>query len=176
MVAPPPAIVGGVLDAPHGVEIAAVGLTRTVKGGRAVLSDVSLTVRPGELVAIVGGSGAGKTTLLEALAGVRPAERGDVRFDGVDLYANRDVFRTRLGYVPQDDIIHPELPLEQTLRYAAALRLPAANAKEELDTAVAGVLVYSGAWSAGAAVAILAVISAAGACAQLWTVRDESAA
>ena len=67
-----------------------------------------------ELVAVVGGSGAGKTTLLEALAGVRPAERGEVRFDGVDLYENFDGFRQLLGYVPQDDIIHTDLPLERT--------------------------------------------------------------
>jgi len=55
-----------------------------------VLRDVSFTVRPGELVGIAGGSGAGKTTLLEALAGVRPADGGHVRFDGVDLYRNLD--------------------------------------------------------------------------------------
>jgi ABC-type multidrug transport system ATPase subunit len=119
-----------------GVAITAVALHKTVKGGRQVLNDLSLTVRPGELVAIVGGSGAGKTMLLEALAGVRPAERGDVRFDGVDLYANLDAFRSRLGFVPQEDIIHAELPLERTLRYAARLRLPASVSKAEIDAAV----------------------------------------
>ena len=108
--------------APRGVEIAASGLRKMVKGGKSVLNDVSLTVRPAELVAIVGGSGAGKTMLLEALAGVRPADRGEVRFDGVDLYGHLDAFRSLLGYLPQDDIIHAELPLEQTLRYAASLR------------------------------------------------------
>ena len=45
-----------------------------------------------------------------------------------------------------------------------------------LDTLVAGILVYSGAWSPGAAVAILAVISAAGACGQLWAIRERSPA
>jgi ABC-type multidrug transport system ATPase subunit len=119
-----------------GVEIVAVGLRKTVKGGACVLNDVSLAVRPGELVAIVGGSGAGKTTLLEALAGVRPADQGRVWFDGVDLYDNLDAFRTLLGYVPQDDIIHAELPLERTLRYAARLRLPASVSKAEIDARV----------------------------------------
>ena len=123
-VEPATATAGGVARETRGVEIAATDLWQTVKGGRHVLQGVSFTVHPCELVAIVGGSGAGKTTLLEALSGVRPAERGHVRFDGVDLYENFDSFRRLLGYVPQDDIIHADLPLERTLRYAAALRLP----------------------------------------------------
>src|SRR5207248_10426574 len=97
-------------------------------------------VRPGQLLAIVGGSGAGKTMLLEALAGVRPADRGRVLFDGANLYENLDAFRTLLGYVPQDDIIHAELPLERTLQYAARLRLPGSLSKAELDAVVDGAL------------------------------------
>jgi ABC-type multidrug transport system ATPase subunit len=71
-----------------GVEVAAVGLVKTVGAGKRVLNDVSVTVWPGELVGVAGGIGAGKTMLLEALAGVRRPEQGEVRFDGVDLYAN----------------------------------------------------------------------------------------
>src|SRR5690606_3706902 len=89
-----------------------------------------------ELVAIVGGSGAGKTTLLEAMAGVRPADSGRVLLDGADLYQNLDAFRTVLGYVPQDDIIHTELPVEATLRYAAQLRLARDTPADELDRTV----------------------------------------
>jgi ABC-type multidrug transport system ATPase subunit len=123
-----------------GVEIAAVGLNKTVGRGKQVLHDVSLTLPGGQLVAIVGGSGAGKTMLLEALAGVRPADAGSVAFDGVDLYENLDAFRSGLGYVPQDDIIHAELPLARTLRYAARLRLPASVPTAELDARVAQAL------------------------------------
>ncbi|MDP9343632.1 MAG: ATP-binding cassette domain-containing protein [Actinomycetota bacterium] len=124
----------------RGVRIDAAGLGKTVRGGVSVLQDVSLTILPGELVAIVGGSGAGKTTLLEALAAVRPADAGRVLFDGVDVYRNLDLFRTVLGYVPQDDIIHAELPLERTLRYAAMLRLPATASPSEVEQRVAEAL------------------------------------
>jgi ABC-type multidrug transport system ATPase subunit/ABC-type transport system involved in multi-copper enzyme maturation permease subunit len=112
----------------RGLRVDAVGLRRTVRRGVPVLQDVSLSVRPGEVVAIVGGSGAGKTTLLEVLAGVRAPDGGSVRYAGVDLHANLGPLRGLIGYVPQDDIIHTELPLARTLRYAAQLRLPATDA------------------------------------------------
>src|SRR5206468_3757391 len=105
-----------------GVRIEVESLTTSVKGAGRVLNGVTFSVRPGELVAIVGGSGAGKTTLLEAMAGVSPAQEGSVRFDGVDLAGHAALFRTALGYVPQDDIIHLDLPLDRTIRYAAQLR------------------------------------------------------
>ena len=127
-------------DVRRGVEIAVRSLRRSVADGRCVLHDVSFSVRPGEVVAIVGGSGAGKTSLLEALAGVRPADSGSVFFDGSDLAANIDAFRGVLGYVPQDDIIHAELPLQRTLHYAARLRLPSSTSRSEIGSAVARVL------------------------------------
>ena len=106
------------------------------RGELTLLDAVSLTVSAGELVAIVGSSGAGKTTLLEAIAGIAPPTSGSVRFDGVDLVGNLEAFRSVLGYVPQDDIIHADLPLERTLRYAARLRLPSSTTAAEVDGAV----------------------------------------
>src|SRR6266545_2988848 len=121
----------------HGVRVNVRGLGKSVGDGKKVLHSVSFSVEPGELVAIVGGSGAGKSTLLDAIAGVRPADEGTVLYNGVDLYGNIGAFRSRLGYVPQEDIIHRELPLELTLRYAARLRLPAGTSREEIDASVA---------------------------------------
>jgi ABC-type multidrug transport system ATPase subunit len=136
--APPP--VADDRSLARGVEIAVRDLRKTLRDGTCVLHDVSFDVQPGELVGIVGGSGAGKTTLLDALAGVRPADGGHVLFDGADLAANLDAFRGVLGYVPQEDIIHLELPLERTLGYAARLRLPAGTPERDLDAATARVL------------------------------------
>jgi ABC-type multidrug transport system ATPase subunit len=126
---------------PHqGVRIDVNELSRRVRvrsrGELTLLDAVSFTLSAGELVAIVGSSGAGKTTLLEAIAGIAPATSGSVRFDGIDLHANLGTFRSVLGYVPQDDIIHADLPLQRTLRYAARLRLPSSATAAEVDDAV----------------------------------------
>jgi ABC-type multidrug transport system ATPase subunit len=101
-------------------------------GGRQILHEVSLSIQPGELVALVGGSGAGKTTLLEILAGVRAPSAGQVMHDGVRVDAGATP-GSGIGYVPQDDIIHVEMPLRRTLQYAARLRLPAGTSAEQAD-------------------------------------------
>jgi ABC-type multidrug transport system ATPase subunit len=118
------------------MELRAAGISRKLKSGKTLLNDVSFAIEPGQLVAIVGGSGAGKTTLLNALAGVAPPTSGRVLYDGRDYYENIDQFRQSLGYVPQDDIIHRDLPLESTLRYSARLRLPAGASPDEKERAV----------------------------------------
>jgi ABC-type multidrug transport system ATPase subunit len=105
-----------------------------------LLHDISFTVRPGELVAIAGGSGAGKTTLLNTLAGIQRPAAGRVCFDGVDFYADPSRFRPELGYVPQDDIVHKELSVARTLHFAARLRLPAGAGPAERAAAAARVL------------------------------------
>jgi ABC-type multidrug transport system ATPase subunit len=134
MVAPAAGVV------PRGVRIDVDDLSHRVRvrnrGELTLLDAVSFTLSAGELVAIVGPSGAGKTTLLEAIAGIAPATSGSVRFDGIDLYANLGAFRSVLGYVPQDDIIHADLALGRTLRYAARLRLPSSASAADVDDAV----------------------------------------
>lgn len=122
------------------MELKVLGVSRKLKSGKEILSDVSFTVEPGELVAIVGGSGAGKSTLLNAIAGVAPPTSGRILYDGRDYYENIDEFRHSLGYVPQDDIIHRDLPLETTLRYSAHLRLPADSSATEKERVVQGAM------------------------------------
>lgn len=118
----------------HGAQVDADNVSRRV-GNRQILQATSLSIEPGELVAIAGGSGAGKTTLLEILAGLVPPSAGEVRHDGVRCGA-RVGSASRIGYVPQDDIIHMEMPLRRTLRYAARLRLPAGTPTAEADRVV----------------------------------------
>jgi ABC-type multidrug transport system ATPase subunit/ABC-type multidrug transport system permease subunit len=124
----------GASETLRGGRIDAVDVSRNA-GARQILQQLSLTVKPGELVAIAGGSGAGKTTLLETLAGLQPPSAGQVWHDGV-IRGARTSMDARIGYVPQDDIIHLEMPLRRTLRYAARLRLPAGTSAAEADRVV----------------------------------------
>jgi len=113
-----------------GHRLDAMQLGRVVAKGKKILDDVSVTVQSGEFVALVGGSGAGKSTLMKAMNGYEPANQGHMLLDGEALYPKLDLYRTQMGYVPQDDIIHRELPVRLALYYAAKLRLPDANAAE----------------------------------------------
>jgi len=93
-------------------------------GDATLLHDVSFTVPPRKVLAVVGPSGSGKSTLLGALTGFRPASAGSVLVDGRDLYQEYDEFRFRIGLVPQADLVPAQLRVRQALDYAARLRLP----------------------------------------------------
>ena len=123
-----------VAKAPGGGRVDAVDVSRRI-GGREILHKLSLSVEAGELVAIAGGSGAGKTTLLEILAGLQLPSEGELRHDEV-ARRSRVSAGSAIGYVPQDDIIHLEMPLRRTLRYAALLRLPAGTTASEAERIV----------------------------------------
>ncbi len=110
-------------SAPLGVRLDVLDVSQQA-GDHELLQHISLSIEPGELVALVGGSGAGKTTLLETMAGLRRPTSGSVTYDGRSAALEPG----DIGFVPQDDIIHRGLPLRRTLRYAARLRLPADSA------------------------------------------------
>ena len=96
-------------------------------GGRAVLSEVSLRVEPGEYVAIVGESGSGKSTLLNIIAGLEPPDAGEVLFDGINVHAQSDDARTLLrrdhfGFVFQAFHVLPHLTVQQNVGLPLLLR------------------------------------------------------
>ncbi len=108
--------------------------------GRQLIEGVSLTIFPSEFVGLMGPSGAGKTTFMNALNGYTEPNEGEVLINGISLYENFDQFRLALGYVPQDDILHPQLTVGQALYYSARLRLPSDYSRADLKARIAQVL------------------------------------
>ncbi len=112
----------------------------TVEHGKQLLDHISLTARPGTLTAIIGGSGAGKTTLSRVIAGYTSPTSGSVTFEGHDIHTEYASLRSRIGMVPQDDVVHRQLTVNQALNYAAELRLPPDTSKADREQVVAQVL------------------------------------
>lgn len=105
---------------------------------RKLLHGVDLTVPPGTLVAIIGPSGAGKSTLIKLLSGT--LESPSVTYDNKLIHAQRWALRTRIGTVPQDDILHSGLSVREILRDGARLRLPPDTSRAEINENVRQVL------------------------------------
>jgi ABC-type multidrug transport system ATPase subunit/pSer/pThr/pTyr-binding forkhead associated (FHA) protein len=129
------------------VSFEADGLNVFVDGTQ-LLHDMSFRLPGSSLLAVIGPSGAGKSTLLNALTGFRPADSGVVRYAGRDLYAQYDELRRRIGYVPQDDILHTALTVREALEYGAELRFPAETTAQERRARVNEVLEELGLTSA----------------------------
>src|SRR5690349_5259262 len=108
--------------------------------GHQLLQDVSFTAKPGTLTAVIGPSGAGKSTLVKLIGGALPRSAGLVAFDGHDVHADYASMRSRIGMVPQDDVVHRQLTVEQALSYAAELRLPPDTNAEDRREVVERVL------------------------------------
>ena len=107
-------------------------------GGREILRDVSLTIRPGEFTGLIGPNGAGKTTLLRIMLGLQDVTRGSVLIDG----APRTPRDASIGYVPQKLGIEPDTPLRvrdvvlarprrAQVRYPAAVPGPARTGRRD---------------------------------------------
>jgi ABC transport system ATP-binding/permease protein len=116
------------------------GVTWTIEGNKTLLDNISIAARPGTLTAIIGPSGAGKSTFARLVAGYTHPTTGTVTFEGHNIHSEYASLRSRIGMVPQDDVVHGELTVNQALMYAAELRLPPDTTKADRAQVVAQVL------------------------------------
>jgi ABC transport system ATP-binding/permease protein len=121
-----------------GLSVRALGWT--IEDDKTLLDNISFTAGPGTLTAVIGPSGAGKSTLAKLIAGYTQPTTGAVSFEGHDIHAQYASLRSRIGMVPQDDVVHHQLTVNQALGYAAELRLPPDTSKDERREVVARVL------------------------------------
>ena len=89
----------------------------TFYGETQALFGVSLSVRPGEVLALLGANGAGKTTVLRSILGLTRARRGDIRFQGKSIAARatHEIARAGIGWVPDDRRLCPTLTVAKNL-------------------------------------------------------------
>lgn len=116
--------------------------TLTVDGNKTILDDVTLEIPGGRLTAIIGQSGSGKSTLAKILIGALAAESGQIIFGGESITPSAYPERVAglIAFVPQEDIVHPELTIEETLDYAASIRLPSSSLPGDKEARVIRVL------------------------------------
>ncbi|GAB4130750.1 MAG: hypothetical protein Fur0041_00250 [Bacteroidia bacterium] len=114
---------GAAADISKDVAIRAERIIKAYPNGYVGLKEMSFTIPSRSLLGIMGPSGCGKSTLMKALNGDSPITGGNVYLFNLELIKNYEFLKTQIGYVPQDDIVHRELTVEQSLYYAAHLRL-----------------------------------------------------
>lgn len=90
-------------------------------GDKVAVQDVTLGIAPGTILGLIGPSGCGKTTLLRMLVGLLAPTDGTVRLLGQDPVQAGAALRQRVGFMPQQSVLFPNLSLDDNLSFAAAL-------------------------------------------------------
>lgn len=129
----------------NNVELKAIGLRHTVASrentaGLTLLHDVSLAIRPGEFVTLIGPSGSGKSTLLSILSGRQRPSEGRVLLNDRDFHSDFEALKEDAAVVPQRDLLHETLTVEQSLRFTARLRLSTDTDEVSLQARINDVL------------------------------------
>jgi ABC-2 type transport system ATP-binding protein len=104
---------------------------------REVLKDITFSVDKGQIVGFLGPNGAGKTTTLRIITGYLPATSGRVTVDGLDVFSDSVAVRRRVGYLPENVPLYPEMRVLEYLRYRAALKnVPSGKRMQDIQSAM----------------------------------------
>jgi len=90
--------------------------------GRTAVAGISFTVARGEIVGLLGPNGAGKSTTMRILSCFLPATSGTVRVAGFDVFHQSDEVRRRIGYMPENNPLYPEMRVREYLKFRARLK------------------------------------------------------
>jgi ABC-2 type transport system ATP-binding protein len=122
--------------------IATQALTKTYGGGVTALSDLTVDVEAG-VIGLVGANGAGKSTFIKIMLGLLAPSSGDVRVFGLDPVTETDKVRARVGYMPENDCLPPDVSASELVTHLARLSgLPKTAARERASEALRHVGLY----------------------------------
>lgn len=96
-------------------------LTKTYPNGVKALNGIDLTIPKG-MFGLLGPNGAGKSTLMRTIATLQDADSGSIFLDGIDVQANKQMVREKLGYLPQDFGLYPRISAEVMLDHIAEMK------------------------------------------------------
>lgn len=114
--------------------IEVLNLTKKYAGHTAI-ENLSFQVQRGEIVGLLGPNGAGKSTTMRILSCFMPASSGSVRIAGFDVFKESNEVRRRIGYMPENNPLYPEMRVREYLRFRARLKgLSRSSARERVDT------------------------------------------
>ena len=102
-------------------------------GDQKALDNVSFQVNTGEIVAFLGPNGAGKSTMMKIITGYIPASSGSVIVNGVETSADNLEIRKKIGYLPENNPLYPEMYVREYLKFAASLYKTGKSAAKRMD-------------------------------------------
>ncbi|WP_250001160.1 ABC transporter ATP-binding protein [Actinoplanes sp. M2I2] len=122
--------------------IATQSLTKTYGGGVTALSELTVDVEAG-VIGLVGANGAGKSTFIKIMLGLLAPTSGDVRVFGLDPVTETDQVRARVGYMPENDCLPPDVSASEFVTHLGRLSgLPKTAARERASEALRHVGLY----------------------------------
>lgn len=106
--------------------------------GRTAVAGISFTVARGEIVGLLGPNGAGKSTTMRILSSFMPATSGTVRVAGYDVFHQSVEVRRRIGFMPENNPLYPEMRVREYLKFRARIKgLGWRRSRERVDTVMA---------------------------------------
>ncbi len=104
-------------------------------GGADILKGITIGVKEGEIVTIIGSNGAGKTTALRAISGLKKPTSGEIRFQGRTLHGipAQDIVKMGIGHVPQGRQLFPYLTVLENIKLGAYLQKDKIRIKDDLE-------------------------------------------
>ncbi|VEP18805.1 ABC-type multidrug transport system, ATPase component [Hyella patelloides LEGE 07179] len=108
-----------------------------IYGSTVAIEDVDFTVETGEIIGFLGPNGAGKTTTMRILAGYLPATSGTAKIAGYDVHQQSMEVRRRIGYLPENPPLYPDMTVEGFLNFVAKIKgVKAKNRQQKVQSAI----------------------------------------
>lgn len=117
------------------MSIVVQGVTK-LYGSQKALDNVSFEIKTGEIVGFLGPNGAGKSTMMKIITGFMPPTSGKVFVNGIDTAGGSLEIKKRIGYLPENNPLYPEMYVREYLQFAASLYNPGLSIKDQINNII----------------------------------------